>query len=479
MRQAPCPHASFHCLPLTGLVLLLLVGCRGGASGAQAPTADTASDGGVPQVVAPGASATEPGAPHSARTRADLARTRWREAAAARREGHLEKAHALAAEAQASWPTQAAYAYGLAALSARLGDAAATARWLDVSADLGLGVDLARDDSFAKVLDSLPVRAAAERLARNQEPRTHSSVAFRLDEADFFPEGIACDARGEACYVASVRHRKVVRVGRDGRATQVVPPGQDGVLAALAVAVSRDGHTLWVTSAAIPQMKDFAKADENPAWVHAFALPSGRLQRRLGFPAGTGPHAPGDIQVTSNGEVFVSDSQQPVLYRVPVTGDTLEVFASDPLFRSPQGMAESADGRGLYVADYSHGILVVDRASRKVSEVAPPAGGATVLGIDGLARHGDTLIGIQNGLQPARVIRMRLDEDPLRIRSVELLDRHLPAADQPTSGAVVGDELRYVANSQWENYDDEGRLRDGAALAPPLILRLPLGGAPQ
>jgi hypothetical protein len=142
-------------------------------------------------------------------------------------------------------------------------------------------------------------------------------------------------------------------------------------------------------------------------------------------------------------------------------------------------MAESADGRGLYVADYSHGILSVDRASRKVSEVTPPAGGATVLGIDGLARHGDTLIGIQNGLQPARVIRMRLDEDPLRIRAVELLDRNLPAADQPTVGAVVGDELRYVANSQWEHYDDEGRLRDGATLAPPLILRLPLGGAPQ
>ncbi|WP_164011955.1 SMP-30/gluconolactonase/LRE family protein [Pyxidicoccus trucidator] len=416
-------------------------------------------------------------APLTARTRADLARTRWREASVARKEGLLEKAQALATEAQAVWPTQAAYAYGLAALSARLGDAAATARWLDVSADLGLGVDLGRDDSFARVLDAAPVRAAAGRLARNLEPLARSSVAFRLDEADFFPEGLACEARGEACYVASVRHRKVVRVGRDGRATEVVPPGQDGVLAALAVALSGDGRTLWVTSAAIPQMRGFTQGDEHLAWVHAFDLASGRLQRRLGFPAGTGPHAPGDVHVTSKGEVFVSDSQQPVLYRVPPTGDTLEVFASDPLFRSPQGVAESADGRTLYVADYSHGILAVDRASRKVAEVRPPTGGATVLGIDGLARHGDTLIGIQNGLQPARVIRMRLATEPLRIQAVEVMDRHLPEADQPTIGAVVGDELRYVANSQWEQYDDAGRLREGAVLTPPLILRLPLGNS--
>ncbi|MFP2932360.1 SMP-30/gluconolactonase/LRE family protein [Pyxidicoccus sp. 3LG] len=412
--------------------------------------------------------------PLTARTRADLARTRWREALAASREGLLEKAHALAAEAHAAWPTQAAYAYGLAALSARLGDAAATAHWLDVSAALGLGTDIARDASFSRVLATATVRDAAERLARNLEPRARSTLAFRLREEDFFPEGIACEATGETCYVASVKHRKVVRVGRDGRSTEVVPPGQDGVLAALAVAVSLDERTLWVTSAAIPQMQGFAKGDENLANVHAFDLPSGRLQRRLGFPAGTGPHAPGDIHVTSNGEVFVSDSQHPVLYRVPPTGDTLEVFASDPLFRSPQGVAESADGRTLYVADYSHGILAVDRASRKVSEVTPPIGAATVLGIDGLVRHEDSLIGIQNGLQPARVIRMRLDTSPLRIQSVELLDRHLPEADQPTIGAVVGDALLYVANSQWEQYDDEGRLREGAALTPPLILRLPL-----
>jgi len=55
-----------------------------------------------------------------------------------------------------------------------------------------------------------------------------------------------------------------------------------------------------------------------------------------------------------------------------------------------------------------------------------------------------------------------------------VLDRHLPVADEPTIGAIAGDRFVYVANSQWEKYDDQGRLEAGARLTPPVLLELPL-----
>lgn len=443
------------------LIPLLVLGCRGAGLPAAAVGAR------------PQAAAVDP----SPAARAALARARWKDAVAALRAQHVERARDLASEAHAAWPTQVVYVYGLAAFSARLGDAEAAARWLEAAAKLGLGADAASEQDFAPVRDAPPVRAAMARLARNLEPWPRSQPAFQLAEADFFPEGIACEPQGGACYVASVRHRKVARLRPGQPPEEFLAPGQDGLLAALAVALSRDGRTLWVTSAALPQMEGFTEAQRGHAALLAFELPSGRLLRRLAFPEAPGPQVPGDVHVTVEGEVFVSDSQQPALYRVPASGDTLETFARHELFRSLQGMAGSADGRWLYVADYSHGLLAVDRTSRAVLPVAVPEG-ATVLGIDGLARHGDALIGIQNGLRPARVVRLWLDADPLRLRAVEPLDRHLPLADQPTVGAVVGDDLLYVANSQWEQYDDEGRLREGARLSPPVILRLPLRPAP-
>ena len=409
------------------------------------------------------------------RTRADsaqAARTAWRAAMRAYRADSFEVARALGAEARAAWPTQPAYVHGLAALSARAGNAAEAARWLAAYADLGAGADIAGDDDFALVRDSAAVRAAAARAAANLAAEARSSVAFRVPGADNFPEGIACTAQ-RTCYVTSVRHGKVIRVGADGAATDAIQPGQEGVTGALAVALSGDGRTLWVTSAAIPQYAGYRAADSLLATVHAFSLPSGKLLRRLAFPAGSGRHQPGDVFVARSGEVFVSDSRQPFLYRVPRTGDTLEVFATDPQFRSLQGVTESASGRELYIADYSHGIFAIDRASRAARPVPSPAG-ATVLGVDGLARHGSLLIGVQNGIAPPRVIGMWLSADGARITRVALLDRNLPAADQPTIGSIVGKEFLYVANSHWEHYDDAGRPRPGARLEEATVLRLPL-----
>jgi hypothetical protein len=71
-------------------------------------------------------------------------------------------------------------------------------------------------------------------------------------------------------------------------------------------------------------------------------------------------------------------------------------------------------------------------------------------------------------------VRIALDATRSRIVSVKVIDRALPTADEPTIGTIVGDSFVYVANSQWEKYDEEGRRVAGTKLAATALLRVPL-----
>jgi len=104
---------------------------------------------------------------------------------------------------------------------------------------------------------------------------------------------------------------------------------------------------------------------------------------------------------------------------------------------------------------------------------------ATSIGCDGIIWHRGALIAVQNGVAPARVIRIVPDETHDRLLRIDVLDRNAGVADEPTIGTLLGDDYIYVANSQWEKFSDAG-LRDPAKpLTPPLALRLHLPSPPR
>ena len=84
-----------------------------------------------------------------------------------------------------------------------------------------------------------------------------------------------------------------------------------------------------------------------------------------------------------------------------------------------------------------------------------------------------SLVGIQNGLEPHRVLRLRLDPEKGRIVEGTILERANPAFDEPTLGVVVGRDFFYVANSQYEAFGEDGR-PDPRRLKETVILELRL-----
>lgn len=398
---------------------------------------------------------------------AAVARASWREAG---RAPDLAAAYQAVSRAAQAWPTQAAYQIGRARLAARLDLDLVLLSVLRKVAAYETGLALVTDSAIARRATANNAVAVALGLVQHNARPIAMSLTYRtLPDSTVFAEGIDADGN-RRLFVASVRHRTIYEVGANGAVRDLQVGRQPGVGAILGVRYDAKRKVLWATTAGLPQMEGFTPADTAIAALLRVRVADGTIERRWDLPPETAGHTAGDLAVAASGDVWVTDSRAPVLYRLRPDADTLQRL-THPLFRSLQGVAPADSG--VYVADYSHGLLRVDPATGAVLRLGD-APDATSLGVDGIVWYRGSIIAVQNGLAPPRIMRFRLDPGGRQILSATVIDRALPLADEPTIGTLVGNAFVYVANSQWEKYDESGARLPGTRLAPTVVLRLPL-----
>lgn len=424
---------------------LALLTCAAALSGAQVPI-------GIPSVD----SATAARAAWSRAVRAD-------DLAVSRREVD---------RAAAAWPTQPTYVWSKAVFAARSLDTAGAFAALGEYADLGLGRDLAAAPELA-FLRTLPTYSAlAARHDARRGPLVRSEVVSRLQDSTFWPEGVDYDPVEKTYYLAGIRHGTIARLDTSGKSKLLWPGDSLRRGAVMGVRVDAKRRVLWATTSGVPQNATFQPADTALASLLKIDLTSGRVIREWHFPVAGGGHVLGDAAIGPDGDVWISDSIQPLLYRLRSGPGTLETYRS-PLFRSLQGVVVAPNNSSVFIADYSHGLLLMDLPSGRVSRLAD-APHSTSLGCDGLAWYRGSIIAVQNGVTPARIVRFHLKAGGRAIERVEVIDRNTTIADEPTIGTIVGNRFVYVANSQWEKHDERGRKRPEAKLTEPVLLGVPL-----
>lgn len=397
------------------------------------------------------------------------ARYSYSRATAALRRNDLTAARAEAGRSAKAWPTQPAYHWARVVIGVRLRDTVTVLDALTRYAGLGLGRNLTADTALAGYLTLPAFQSVAARHAAQVAPLTRGRAIAVLPDSTFFPEGMDVDPRTGLMYVASVRHRTIAELTpRGDYVRELFPRGGVGLGAILAVRVDARRGVLWATMSGIPQMAGFESSDSMNHKLLRIRLPEGEIDGRWELPGSATSHTLGDVAIGPLGDVFMTDSNDPVLYRLPADSGGLQPYRH-PLFRSLQGIAPAPNAKDVFVADYSHGIMKVDALSGDVIRLGD-APGSTSLGVDGLTWHDGALIAVQNGVVPPRIMRFELDSTWTRFVRADVLDQNLPIADEPTIGTMMGDDFVYVANSQWEKYDGTGALRQGAVLRKPVLL---------
>lgn len=382
--------------------------------------------------------------------------------------------------------------YLLAGAQARAGAHDAALAQLTHLADLGLAFRADAEPAFAPLKDDPRFAAALARFAANLEPHGHAELVLEAKlPGDFIPESLAYDAARERWLLGSVRQRRIAAVDADGRVAELVSPASNGLYSALGMAAV--GEDLIVASSALREMQGADERSVGRCAVHAFALADGAPRGR--WPLSTGAVcALGDVLPLASSRVLASDSLGGGIYALNrATGRYAAVLAPGQL-RSPQGMVV-LDWQRIAIADYEAGLYAlraelgpltaqpkggpssVTRTRRRTTVELEPlasAESAALYGIDGLYAHRDTLIAIQNGTRPQRILRLSLDPAKRRIERVEVLASNLPEWDEPTLGVVVGDAFYFVANSHWPRFGEDGKLPPAAELAPPRIMKIAL-----
>ena len=359
--------------------------------------------------------------------------------------------------------------YKLAASEALLGNDTAAIRRLRVYAATGLTAQVASDTDFISLRGRADFDSVVAQLTRNARPITTSEPAFTLPDPRILPEDMTYDAAGRAFYVSSMLERKIVRIEASGATRDFVTSGRDGVWSILGLAVDKHRRLLWATTSTLERTRGFAPADSGRGALLAYDLANGRLVHRYDLPASSGHHELGEVAVSDSGDVYVSDGRVGVLYVLRSDASALEPLLADGALVSPQGIVVRPDGR-LFVADYVRGVAIVEPMMRTVSWLPHPHE-VPLNGIDGLALRGHTLVAIQNGTTPPRVLRLELDDDMGRVMRSEVLEANSAGSSEPTHGVFVGDDFYFIANSGFGRLADDGRVKSGVALERGMIRR--------
>jgi sugar lactone lactonase YvrE len=407
-------------------------------------------------------------------------RTLNRQAAAQAKAGDDAGLHATLVRLAPALPGSATVAYHLAASAAKLGHPDEAVATLTRLADAGLAYDLARDDDFTSLVERADFQAVRERLRANKGPVGTPLRVMAFDTADWLPESLAWDAGTKRLFVSDVRHCQV-RV--------IADPSRTGTRAAASARASRafarlpasvfalgldaKHRRLWATIATVSQADhcgEGAPSDERTALL-ALDARTGRVLQRIDAGAAGVKGVLGDLLVAGDGTVFASESLHGAVLRLRPGARAFERLDVAGDFASPQQPALSPDGRTLIVPDYVRGIGLIDLAAPAPSAARWPANGAGVFtaGIDGLVRDGASLLAVQNGLSPARVIRFSDD-----LQRQQVLESGTPGLGEPTHAIVVGRQAWFVADVGWDRFADAGPRKPAAPPSHAELRAIPL-----
>lgn len=328
-----------------------------------------------------------------------------------------------------------------------------------------LGLVPVRAMGFEPVWEDAEFQKIRDALAEEGPNTPAAPVAFRLKDPKLIPEGIAYDAKRDRFFIGSIAQGKIVVTNGKGETRDFSNPGEklDAVLG-LTVDAAKEKLYAVTTNGFL----ESAKKEKRNAVVE-YDLESGRILNRFEAPAAMQLN---DLAVAPDATLYVTDSLGGTLFRKKPGETTLTAFGDAGRLPGANGIALARDGT-LFVA-IATGIARVDPATAEAARMAQPDTVVTG-GIDGLAWHDGTLLGVQNVTNPGRVIRITLAETGDRIESITVLQSHdHPDFHEPTTGAVAKDAFYVIGNSFVANYQPDGTIKDPEALKGAAIVAVPL-----
>ncbi|MBK7991991.1 MAG: hypothetical protein IPK14_00855 [Blastocatellia bacterium] len=379
---------------------------------------------------------------------------------------NMEKANKLR-------PNHPELTYNYAGALALTGKKELALKELNKFADFGVIANPLADEDFSSIKDSKEFQEIIKKIEKNSLPIGEVETIASLPEKDLITEGLAYDSQEEKFYAGSIRKRKIITIDKNGKVSDFTSSQQDGLWGVFGMQIDPKRRVLWVATSSLPEIADFRKEEDSQAAIFQYDLKTKKLLKKFSL-SDNKKHIFGDLTLNSKGDVFITDSISPNIYYISATGHIIETLANGP-FVSLQGISLSEDGNHLFVSDYSQGIFEVDLKNKnKITKLESPAN-ATLLGIDGIYFYQNSLIAVQNGINPRRVIKLSLSNNFDKIENFTTLAANKNLMPDPTLATIINNNFYFFANAQWNNFDRSGNILPLEKFVEPTLVKIKLG----
>lgn len=334
----------------------------------------------------------------------------------------------------------------------------------------GLECNIKNDSDLVILYNNPQFRELLKLVDLMKKPQGDSKVAFIIKDKRLIPESIAYDANKKEFYVGSLHQCKIIKVNQDGAYENFTSEKQDGLWTVIGIKVDKNRKVLWANTAPQRFMKDFAPADFGKTAIFKYDLHSKKLLKKYVLSEPNQKHLFNDLDISKDGTVYITDLLQGSVYKISPGIDTLEQILKSEELLYANGITLSEDENKLFVAHFS-GIAIIDLATKNILQIRHSAN-MTLAGTDGLYFYQNSLIAIQTSQN--RVNRYWLNGTLDSVINFKTIESNNPSFNKPTTGILVKNKLYYIANSQFESFDNKGNLLPDDQLKEIIILKAEL-----
>jgi sugar lactone lactonase YvrE len=233
---------------------------------------------------------------------------------------------------------------------------------------------------------------------------------IEFNATELYPEGTAYSKKQNTFYVSSLHYGKISKVGFDGKVTDFII--DEDLVSSIGILADEKRKLLYVCiSDPGVSVKTNAATQVKLAKVAAYDLITGKRKfiADLGALNKDGGNFANDITIDNEGNLYVTNSASPIIYKITQTGEA-SIFATSEMWRADgfnlNGIVFHKDGY-LIAAQSNTGVLY--KINLLNPTIITKIKTAPILGADGLVlASSNELLVISNSAQ--KVVRLMLDD---------------------------------------------------------------------
>ena len=273
-----------------------------------------------------------------------------------------------------------------------------------------------------------------------------------LTEKALHPESLLFLEDKKIWLAGSIRKHKIVQFDiKTGKTQDWL--SDTGILAVMSMKVDAQQQYLWAATAALPEMEGFEASQEGKSEILKIDIATKKIVQRWSIQE---QNVFGDLIITKNNEVFITDSSKPIVFKITHQSLTKWLDLSSEAFNL-QGITLDDSQKTLFIADYLKGIIRIDCQNPTKKKWLHIPDNFAYKGIDGLLFYKNSLIAIQNGVKPIRIVQFKLDSNH-DITVAKCIENNRIEFNEPTLGLLHNNKLYYIGNAPWNFYNRQGIL---------------------